>query len=306
MRHQRTAPATLERGKRDGDRFRFGMTLATEGEASDGHILSIRGGEIPERFPLLAVHDAYALESTLGSVVEGRKHYAGEIPELRATGEINLEGEGDAADARRDVANMIEAGDLSAVSIRWEPIDAVRRINLPGDHPAFVDPEDPDPRKRYGLFFKKWRAVEGSVVPIGADAAAKIAARADAWRAKGREAVATFVRTFVAPAPADPAAAALETLVEGARLARAAGVELEEIRRGLAELLELDAYVAPAIARELAELRARSHPRRRESRRREEPLTVDDLAALLSKHDRRLERSVEQMLARALGATGDL
>jgi len=307
-RYSRTTSA-LERRARSSDRFRFEMTLATEGEASDGHILSIRGGEIPARFPLLAVHDSWSLASSLGSVVDGEKDLRLEPPALRASGEINLDGEGDAADARRDVANLIDAGDLSAVSIRWEAIESVRRINLPSDHPAFVDPDkEASSAKRYGLFFKRWRALEGSVVPIGADAAAKIAARAAELEQGGRSAAASFMRALAA-APPEPRLEAVELVAEGIRLARASGVCERELLTAIAGDVGLreigEAFATESAARELAELRRAvrqvSPAPAIESRRRAEAFTVDDLSAALSKHDTRLERAVERMLAKALG-----
>jgi hypothetical protein len=43
-------------GEIDLDTGTFTMTLASEGEASDGDILSIKGGQIPERMPMLTSH----------------------------------------------------------------------------------------------------------------------------------------------------------------------------------------------------------------------------------------------------------
>ena len=243
-------------------------------------------------------------------MVEGRKDLRADPARLEAIGEISLDGEGDRADARRDVAAMIEAGDLAAVSIRWESIESVRRINLPSDHPAFVDGEkEPDLRKRYGLFFKKWRALEGSVVPIGADAAAKISLRAAAWAERGRDGVASFVRSLTAPSP-DPQREAVELVAEGIRLARSSGVPTGELLEALASDLELGAvrfgeethYAARAVLRELGRLTQPS-PAKREPPARG-PLTVADLGALLSEHDKRLERNVERMIARVLGVRG--
>ena len=47
----------------------FRATLATEGEASDGDILSIKGGKIPKRMPMLNGHYNSATEQ-LGSITD--------------------------------------------------------------------------------------------------------------------------------------------------------------------------------------------------------------------------------------------
>jgi hypothetical protein len=165
----------------DLDTGQFSMTLATEGEASDGDILSIKGGEIPERMPMLTSHwnDPSA---QLGSITNPEKLLKDSPPRLRATGHIEMSGEGVSAEIRRDLAHMIDKGHVTGVSIRWDEVAGkppVRRVNLPSDHPYFVDAEkEKDYRKRYGLYFEAWRAMEGSVVALGADPQALIG-RAD-------------------------------------------------------------------------------------------------------------------------------
>lgn len=162
-----------------GEDGRFAMTLATEGEASDGDILSIQGAQVPERMPLLLSHwnDPTA---TAGSVVEPSKELKSDPARLRAVGQIELDGEGSLADVRRDVAHMIARGHIDAVSVRWDEVDGgkppVRRVNLSSDHPAYVDGTDESVpwRKRYGMFWEDWRAMEGSIVAIGADPQALI------------------------------------------------------------------------------------------------------------------------------------
>ena len=46
-----TRAASMERGGINLETGEFPMILATEGEAMDGHILSIKGMELPERMP---------------------------------------------------------------------------------------------------------------------------------------------------------------------------------------------------------------------------------------------------------------
>lgn len=181
-----------------GDDGSFNMVLATEGEASDGDILSIKGGQVPERMPLLLSHwnDPTA---TAGSVTDPSKHLKESPPELRAVGQIEMGGEGALAEVRRDVAYMIGQGHVGAVSIRWDEVEGgkppIRRINLPSDHPAFVPEDEKSPRKRYGMFWPEWRALEGSIVALGADPKALIGRSqetegvvASFWRAMADEA----------------------------------------------------------------------------------------------------------------------
>jgi hypothetical protein len=151
----------------------FRMTLATEGEASDGHILSIRGGHIPERMPLLSSHWNDP-EGTLGSITHPEKALKDSPPRLRATGQIEMDGP--KGEVRRDLAHMIARGHISAVSIRWDEIPGktVRRTNLPAKHPFYVDPETAVGPERGGSYFEEWVAREGSIVALPADMGAVI------------------------------------------------------------------------------------------------------------------------------------
>lgn len=165
----RTLLATLERAEIDPNTGEFPMILATDGEASDGDILSIEGMQFPERAPLQNAHINEA-RSTLGSITRFRRDLKSTPKKLRAMGQIEMAGEGPQADIRRDIAFMIGRQHIKGVSVRWEPIEWIRRTNLPSDHPAFVDAEkETDWRKRYGLFFKKSRVLEGSIAPVQAD-----------------------------------------------------------------------------------------------------------------------------------------
>jgi hypothetical protein len=181
---------------------RFEMTLVTEGEASDGDILSIAGGQIPKRMPMLISHfnDPTA---TAGSVTEAKKMLGDTPPRLRAVGTIELGGEGALAEVRRDIAYMIGKGHVQGVSVRWEEVDGkppLRRVNLPSDHPYFVNPEtEKNWRKRNGFFWSHWRAMEGSIVALGADPKALIGRSAETvgevstfWRAMAGDAEAEF------------------------------------------------------------------------------------------------------------------
>lgn len=156
----------------DAETGLFQATLATEGEASDGHILSIKGGRIPARMPLLPAHwnDPTVV---LGSLTNPQKELDHAPPRLRVTGQIEMDGKGMPLDLRQDIAHMIAKGHLTGMSIRWDDVDGkppVRRVNLPSDHPAFVDEaKEKSWRKRTGFFFEHWQGMEGSVIPLGSD-----------------------------------------------------------------------------------------------------------------------------------------
>lgn len=163
----------LERGQINMDTGIFPMILATEGEASDGHILSIRGGVLPDWIPLQNSH-VNDPERTLGSISHMRRDLKATPPRLRAIGKIELTGDGHTAELRRDIAYMMGQGHIRGVSIRWDPIESMPRATLPKGHAAHVSERESDPRKRFGLYFSKWRALEGSVVAVPADQAAVI------------------------------------------------------------------------------------------------------------------------------------
>jgi hypothetical protein len=147
--------------------------LATDGEASDGHILNMDGVDLPDKAPLLFGHDDYSGTGNLGSWTEFSKFGTGSklgSRGIRGAGQIELEGEGNQLAWRADIAHMVDAGHINSFSLRWAEIgDPTYRINLPSDHPAFVDEKKATGRKRWGLFFDKWRMLEGSIVTLGAD-----------------------------------------------------------------------------------------------------------------------------------------
>src|SRR5262245_23214644 len=84
----------------------FSLTVATDGEASDGHILSIEGAVAPRKAPLLLSHlnDPRAV---LGSVTAFHRDLSGTPKRLRALARIELGGDGPTSDERRDLAHMI-------------------------------------------------------------------------------------------------------------------------------------------------------------------------------------------------------
>ena len=193
--YERTDLDVIERGEGDPAGHVAGL-LATDGEASDGDILDIDGGQIPKRAPLLFGHQDWSGDRNLGSWERFEKTQAGKDGKLggkgiRGFGQIELGGAGEPQAWRDDIAHMIERKHIGALSVRWSPVgDPIRRVNLPSDHVAFVDSQTATGNKRWGLFFPKWRLLEGSVVTLGADPAALIGRMRDSegdvrrnWRA---------------------------------------------------------------------------------------------------------------------------
>lgn len=172
--YERTSQIERQEGAADGV---VGGVLVTDGEASDGHILSIKGGDIPATAPLLFGHDDFTGTGNLGSWTS-LKRFKGEPlggSGIRGTAQIELGGEGSQQAWRADVNHMIDKGHIGAFSVRWEETaPPIPRVNLPSDHPAFLDAAKAKGRARFGLFFEKWRLLEGSVVTLGSDPAALI------------------------------------------------------------------------------------------------------------------------------------
>ena len=65
----------------------FPMTLATEGEATDGHILSIRGGQLPESLPLQISH-ANDPQATLGETAGIKSRPAAQVEHRIARAQV--------------------------------------------------------------------------------------------------------------------------------------------------------------------------------------------------------------------------
>jgi hypothetical protein len=177
-----------------GEDASFPITLFTDGEASDGHVLNIAGARTAPRMPLFVNHWADPT-MTMGSLTDPKRSEHA----IRYRAQIDLGApESSMAAIRRDVAYMIGQGHVRAVSGRWDadPKDIVPRTALSADHPAYVDPsKEPAGRKRWGLYFKRWTALEGSIVGLGADPKALIGRSEDAslpepvrafWRAEAQ------------------------------------------------------------------------------------------------------------------------
>lgn len=195
MSYRRTF--AVDRASVNEETGEFRAVLFSDGEASDGHVLNIQGGRIPNQMPLFVNHQADPREQ-LGSLYLDRvtPH------QVHVRGQIMLEGEGPEAEVRRDIMAKIAAGHVSRMSGRWdaEPEHTKPRTQLPADHPHRVS-DKARGRKRYGLYFDKWTAQEGSIVGLGADPQATMrwAEEADS------EPVAAFWREQAERADGEPA-----------------------------------------------------------------------------------------------------
>lgn len=151
----------------------FRAILATSGEASDDHILSISGMEVPDSMPMLFRHNSTVEIPVLGRIVKPVKSGSGSSAVVRVTGEFDLEG--DTNDPllaiRRGFASLVQQTSLDAMSVRWDSVFGkfVSRTSLPKDHFAFAEPDGPH---SFGMFFEESVAREGSIVAIGADPSA--------------------------------------------------------------------------------------------------------------------------------------
>ena len=190
----------LQRGVIDLETGEFPVTLFTNGEASDGHIIDVRGIEIGETLPMFSNHNAdpIARMGQLHSPKKTGKQTQLGGGRLRMVGRIDLEGDSQAADIRRDVAQGIAIGDITGMSGRWDHIsEPVARSALPKGHYAFS--ETAANAWTTPLFFETSRAMEGSIVGVGSDQAALIGRSQDL---KQPEYVREFYRSLASGDPA--------------------------------------------------------------------------------------------------------
>jgi len=157
----------------DTDTGEFDMVMATDGEATDGHIINIDGLRFPEKLPLQLDHGKTAI-SNLGSVTNIRRGTHGGSKVYRGTGRIRLTGDGEPLAARRDLVDAIAVGDIVGTSLWWESEKHQERRALPAGHRAHVERSEKNPRKRFGLYFESAEAIEHSIVGIHADKKAVI------------------------------------------------------------------------------------------------------------------------------------
>jgi len=168
-----TTQLGIERESVSSDGAEFRAILATNGEASDGHVLHVPGIQMRQSIPLLFRHDSTPMVPTLGRVSDPQVVRESGLDRLRVTSRINLVSGGDQDSLigiRQGFAALVRSGDLDAMSIRWDPVVGkfVSRASLPASHPAHV-PRGTEGPAQFGTFFEASIAREGSLVAIGAD-----------------------------------------------------------------------------------------------------------------------------------------
>ncbi len=230
----RVGLTAIEREDTNAETGEFSAILATEGEASDGHILSMRGLEVPDTMPLLLSHRADFSLPQLGSVRSPKKvsisTAAGKVKALRVRPQVELGGEGAWPDIRRDTFAMVIGGHTTGMSVRWDTLKSTRRVNLPSNHPAYIDGTKESARETeayWGHFIEKARAREGSIVTLGADIEAQI----------GRGATLTLMRALEDTEEAEGDTSELAAAFESFERAREAIKELGVDDEALAEML---------------------------------------------------------------------
>lgn len=325
MKHyDRTLVGTIEGRSAHDPAGAFSGILATDGEATDGHILNIDGGELPANMPLLFNHDSFSGEGNLGtwptlSKVDLPKGRRG----IRGTAQIELGGKGASLDKRLDVAHMVDAGAIPAFSLRWqETTEPVLRINLPSDHPAFIDAKKATGAQRWGFFFDKWRGQEGSIVTLGSDAAALIGRMQETkgevrafWRSTINQAL--FDRQAVDPGSMLVAVQTNDGEVFIERTAYDAVIELANERLSLAcDLYETAAIASEYLSDEAAAGRLRQltlsggeaaasdptpSPKAEGAATTADDPRVNAIEAAITAADARMEQRLEAMILKATG-----
>lgn len=194
---ERTLERAVEAPGTDGI---FTSILASEGEASDGHILSIRGLQTYPELPMLFGHYSSEQIPLVGTIRKPTKSFKAPAV-VRVEGQININGDGVLSEIRRGLWQLVQDGDLKAMSARAEALKVTPRRNLGKDHPAFIDETkiDGNDARRFGQFIERSKMIEGSLVAIGADPKALIG-RADE---AGNDAVKVFFRACSASVESD-------------------------------------------------------------------------------------------------------
>jgi hypothetical protein len=237
----------IERAEVDLDTGKIAsVPVFTGGEATDGHILNIHGAKKPKDMPWFVQHEADP-RTQLGTLYSPRI----DGDSILYDGEILSEGDGAAAEVRRDLLLKIARGHVKRLSGKWDadPKHVTPRVNLPKDHPAYVDDAKANDRQRYGLYFDKWTPMEGSIVGLGADPAAKLREWAedeestDAVRGFWREQADAYDAEQQKATPDEPTeeakqAAALASVRSEFQQAVDLGVEMPEILREVGAVAE--------------------------------------------------------------------
>ena len=149
--------------------------IASDGEAADGNIINVEGVRgLESGVPLLFEHGFVDGVRELGSwrsFSTDNRSKPGQRT-IRGVAQIETGGDGDRAEARRDIAYMVQQGHLRQLSVRLTPEGSpVARTALPSDHFAYVDADNTglDQARRWGMYMERSKLHEVSVVAMGAD-----------------------------------------------------------------------------------------------------------------------------------------
>jgi len=168
---ERAMPECIREVSSDDADGVFPAVLATQGEAADGHILEIAGNKTPARMPMLFGHRSVLLNPLMGSIVKPHKETRGSEQLLLVEGRVNMDGDSILGEIRRDIYGLVKARDLRGMSLRWRPIETIRRTELPSSHWAYVDSAKvgQSDARHWGHLHKRSASEEGSIVALGAD-----------------------------------------------------------------------------------------------------------------------------------------
>ena len=164
-----------ERGVINLDTGVMNVTSFTNGNASDGHIIHVKGLESDLQLSMFINHDADPTR-TMGGLTKPRLKGNPMVlggQRLRHEARIDMGGDGAWPDVRRDVARQIEQGNINGMSGRWEELEPPKlRSELDASHYAFTKAG----ANAYSppLFFPSARILEVSIVGVPADQAAVI------------------------------------------------------------------------------------------------------------------------------------
>lgn len=125
-------------------------------------VLIAGGFEAADQIVLLANHNRWSLDDVLGSIRQMR------VNGKKIIGRLYFAEGDDSADR---AWNKVKQGHLTDVSLGYRPVEAV---DIPPGTSQTVDGRRYTAGQRTLRITTKWRAREGSLVPIGADEAAKI------------------------------------------------------------------------------------------------------------------------------------
>jgi hypothetical protein len=202
-------------------------------ERTIDEVLMMAGARMPAQMPLLETHSRYSLDSMHG-VIRGMR-----IEDGAMVGTLHFEKEGG---ARTDRAwRMTRSGSITDISVGYR-VTKYEEIP-PGESRDIAGRTWTADKNRWLRIATEWDVVEGSLVPIGADRAAKVREDAQPGPTPQKEnempqtptePTADGVRTAPAPAPATPPVDTDAIRAEGKRLERERMDAIRSLAQGVA------------------------------------------------------------------------